>query len=340
MATKKASAKKSTSGRTTVAATKTTAKKPAATKAAAKVVKPARVAELKVVKKEQLFPLNLPNIILAELVGTFVLTMVALTAFAVSPYVAAQAKVLSNWVIDPLFIGLTLTVLVMGVGLVSGAHVNPAVTFGLWAARKLKTVMVPVYWASQFLGALLAVGIMNVMTHGHFSVSLGSFTQFSLPLFFIELIGAAIFLFGIMSVVSREDMSTGSKALGVGMSLTIALIAGVGMLSMVQGVDAKKYTESLKNASVTSMDDIKKVPAERSLYVTSPVLNPAVALVAGESAATVNTIASTAFSANVDLTKDSEPSRFGLEVIVGNLIGAALGANLYLLIAYRPKDEA
>lgn len=331
MATKKASAKKSTSSRATAAKKTTVKKKPVATASAA-VTTTKKTPVFSAKADKSLFPLNLPNIILSELLGTFILTIVAITAFGVSPFAASTAGVLGSWLVDPLFIGLTLMLLVMGLGAVSGAHVNPAVTFGFWTMRRIKTVMVPVYWLSQFLGALLAVGVMNVMTNGKFIISLSSFTHFNIPLLFIELIGAAIFMFGIAAVASRNDVSNGSKALGVGMSLAIGLIAGASMLLLVQKADYQKYSDT---ASASSTTDASSVKAERPLYVNGPVLNPAVALAVREDSSIVTRIE----GSTADSTK-TEPSRFGLEVIVGSLIGAALGGNLYLLVAYRPKSEA
>jgi glycerol uptake facilitator-like aquaporin len=191
--------------------------------------------------------------------------------------------------------------------------------------------MVPVYWLSQFLGALLAIGVVNVMTNGQFTISLGSFTQLNMPLLFIELIGTAIFMFGIASVASRNDISNGTKALGVGTSLAIALIAGASMLMLVQKADYKKYTDAASGSSAAT----STAKVERPLYVNSAVLNPAVALAVREDSSIVKRIEN-----STDTSTKTEPSRFGLEVVLGSLIGAALGGNLYLLIAYRPKNEA
>ncbi len=336
MATTKASAKKPATSRASAVkkstVTKTVAKKTERTTAAktASVASPAKFGA-----KAPLFPANLPNIILVELLGTFILTIVALSAFAVSPYTASKAGVLSSWLVDPLFIGLTVMVLTMGFGAVSGAHVNPAVTFGFWSMRKLKSIMLPVYWLSQFLGALLAVGVVNVMTSGQFVVSLTNFLQFNMPLFFIELIGTAVFMFGYASVMSREGLSLGAKALGIGTALTIALVAGASMLATVQKADVQSYQTEVQKAS--SQTDANNVKIPRTLLVNSPVLNPAVAIAVQENGSdqATTTSSGTTTTAGAKLS-----SRFGLEVILGSLVGAALGANLYLLVAYRSKNEA
>lgn len=329
MATKKASTKKSSSSRATAAKKTTAKKKPAAAKSTA--VSAAKVTPVVAKKAEKtLFPVNLPNIILSELLGTFLLTLVAVTAFGVSPFAASTAGVLGSWLVDPLFIGITLMLLVMGLGAISGAHINPAVTFGFWTMRRIKTVMVPVYWLSQILGALLAVGVLNVMTNGSFTISLASFAEFNIPLLFIELVGAAILMFGIAGVASRGDISNGSKAVGVGMSLAVALVAGASMLVLVQKADYQRYTDAASSSTATEAPT-----TERPLVINGPVLNPAVALAVREDSSIVQRIEGTTTT-----DTKTEPSRFGLEVIVGSLVGAALGGNLYLLVAYRPKNEA
>lgn len=329
MATKKATASKSTSSRASSTAKKTTASKKTTTSEAAKVSSP------KIVQKS-VFPANIANIILAELVGTFILTIVAITAFAVSPFAASMSGVLGAWLVDPLFIGLTLMLLVMGIGAVSGAHVNPAVTFGFWSMRRIKTVMVPVYWASQFLGVLLAIGVASIITNGQFAVNAASFSQLNWSLLFVELIGTAVFMFGIAGVASREDLKSGAKAVGVGMALTIGLIAGISLLTVAQKADYKKYSDDATAAQSAQTDAANAATPtlSRTLSVDGPVLNPAVALAIHEDSSIANRITQSTS------TDKKEPTRFGLETILGGLIGAALGGNLFLLVAYRQKNES
>src|SRR4028119_548508 len=74
---------------------------------------------------------------LAELVGTFFLTLVALT---VAPPVTAYA------------VGLTLLVLVYTIGGLSGCHINPAVTVGLVASRRFPLLEGLIYIVLQIVG--------------------------------------------------------------------------------------------------------------------------------------------------------------------------------------------
>lgn len=317
MANKKATTK-STSGRT--AATKTTAKKttakakaPAAKSAAKVTAAPAPVrATTSTVVSARPFPENLASIILAEIIGTFILTLVALTTAS-----------LGVW-----YVGIALVVLVLAIGAISGSHINPAVTFGLWVARRVKGSMVPVYMLAQLVGGLFAVGVMSVMTVGHFAVNLlGNFTQLNWALLGVELVGTAIFLFGLVAVVSRTTLNNTAKAVGIGLSLTIGLVASGSLLTAVQNSAYQNYQKTAASAESTTQP---KLP--RELMIKGAVLNPAVAVAVSESTEAQLT------GGGGSEEEKAPVSRFGLEVILGSLAGGALGAGLFMLMNYRVRE--
>ena len=316
MATKKAASTK-----------KATAKKPAAPKASkttvrtvstsaakkkAPVVKAASASATKRDAKSAL-PSNIINVIFAELVGTFILTLVALTSF-------------NDGSIGAIAVGITLGVIVMTVGAVSGAHVNPAVTFGLWTMRKLKSILLPFYWGAQFLGAMLAVILTNTVAHNSINFSFENFTSFDGSIFAIELAGTAIFLFGLAAAVTREQLAVGVRALMIGLALTVGLLGSNYLLNATKTQAVADYQ---KAAQAASSD--KEVEIPHSAYVKGASLNPAVAL-----AMTDHTKAELTNSAS---TGEVSKSRFTLESVLGVLIGAAVGGNLYLLIATAKKDD-
>lgn len=69
---------------------------------------------------------------------------------------AIIAAVNSESVHTPLAIGFTLMVLVYATGHLSGAHLNPAVTLGVWLRGAISLGHGLIYWVSQALGAVLA----------------------------------------------------------------------------------------------------------------------------------------------------------------------------------------
>src|ERR1700737_4854726 len=51
--------------------------------------------------------------------------------------------------------GFIITALVYAIGKVSGCHITPAVTFALAVTKRLPWKDVPLYWGSQFVGAVI-----------------------------------------------------------------------------------------------------------------------------------------------------------------------------------------
>lgn len=308
MATKKATAKKSSTTTAKKApskpATTTKVKTVKSSSAPVKTVA-APVAET---RRSRRLDNDIINVVLAELVGTFVLVLVAL---------------LSLKDILPLYVGLTLVVLVLTIGAVSGSHVNPAVTFGLWAARKLKTILVPFYWGAQFLGAMAAIVVMNLVSGSQKGLDFGHFGEFSWTIMLVELVGTAIFLFGLTSVLSRADVSTGGKAFGIGLSLAVGLLVSSSLLTPAQTQAVAEYQKQAADGKTTP-----EIPHQ--LYVEGATLNPAVALAATETT-------DSELKGTQAATDEKQFSRLSLEVIVGTLAGAALGANLARLLGYRFK---
>src|SRR4029453_2625819 len=52
--------------------------------------------------------------------------------------------------------GLTVLTMAYAIGHVSGCHLNPAVTIGLWAGGRFPAKDIPLYIAAQVLGAVVA----------------------------------------------------------------------------------------------------------------------------------------------------------------------------------------
>ena len=246
--TRKKNAKKPAESQTKSAAvTKTTTKIITAERATPVNTKPVSFAER--------FNRHLtPEALVAELFGTFILVVVALTVTAV---------------LAPLYVGLTLLVLAIVIGGISGAHVNPAVTFGLWTARKFPGFALPFYWLAQFLGALAAIVAMGLLTGKGISLNFNSFLSLNWGVLAIEVIGTAIFLFGVIAANSRVGLPLLGRAMGVGLSLFVALVVSAGLYTSL--------SSSIEKDKIQSITDVPRL-----LRLDSATLNPAVALAARE----------------------------------------------------------
>ncbi|EMD77621.1 aquaporin [Vibrio sp. VGrn 2] len=62
--------------------------------------------------------------------------------------------------------GLTVLTMAFAIGHISGCHLNPAVTVGLWAGGRFETKDVAPYIIAQVIGGLIAGGILYVIATG------------------------------------------------------------------------------------------------------------------------------------------------------------------------------
>lgn len=127
--------------------------------------------------------------------------------------------------------GLVLAVLVGMFGRASGGHFNPAVTIGHWTQKKIETQTAIFYVAVQILGGVVALSFFNYATGGNLTAS-DSFV-FEWNVFVAELVGAAVFGMGLVSVASQK-LEGLYAALTTGLSLTLGmLIATMGSVGFL-----------------------------------------------------------------------------------------------------------
>jgi len=144
---------------------------------------------------------------IAEMIGTGILTFMVLTSLD-SSFSA----------FTPVVAGLTLGLFVYTIGTISGAHINPAVTAGLWSVKKIETPVALNYVIFQCLGAVIASAIFK-HAFGLPAVSAGC----SLGFLLAEAMGAAILLFGISAVVHDKTPAVASGFV-IGSSLTLGVL--------------------------------------------------------------------------------------------------------------------
>ena len=96
---------------------------------------------------------------LAEMVGTFILVL-----FGCGTAVVAGDKV---GVVGIAFaFGLALIGAAYGIGPISGCHINPAVSLGVWVAGRMKAAELLGYILAQCVGAIVAAGLLSIIAGG------------------------------------------------------------------------------------------------------------------------------------------------------------------------------
>jgi len=101
---------------------------------------------------------------LAEFIGTFWLVLGVCGCAVLS---AAFPGVGIGLLGVSLAVGLTVLTIAYSFGHISGAHLNPAVTIGLWTAGRVRTGDLLPYIVSQILGAIAAAGVLYIIATGN-----------------------------------------------------------------------------------------------------------------------------------------------------------------------------
>ncbi len=116
------------------------------------------------------------NALVAEIAGTFMFFFVGIGAVATLDRWALGGAGLDNaagLVVVALAHGVVLAVMVSALGAVSGAHFNPAVTFGVWLAGQIPGRRAVAYILAQLIGGLGAAWSLRVVFPPAVSPTLG-----------------------------------------------------------------------------------------------------------------------------------------------------------------------
>lgn len=106
---------------------------------------------------------------LAEFIGTFWLVLGgcgSAVLAAVFPYGQDANPLGLGFLGVSLAFGLTLLTMAYTIGRISGCHINPAVSFGLWAGGRFPGSQLLTYIAAQVLGAVVAGGLIVAIASG------------------------------------------------------------------------------------------------------------------------------------------------------------------------------
>jgi aquaporin Z len=99
----------------------------------------------------------------AEVIGTFWLVLGGCGSAVLA---AAFPNVGIGLLGVSLAFGLTVLTMAYAIGHVSGCHLNPAVTFGLWAGGRFPAKDIPAYVIAQVIGAIAAGGVLYFIASG------------------------------------------------------------------------------------------------------------------------------------------------------------------------------
>ncbi len=149
----------------------------------------------------------------AEFLGTAVLATVAINV--------SRSQIGIGYFVA-IGVGLALALLVLAFGRTSGAHLNPAVTIGLWTLRKIQTVQAISYIAMQMLGGLAAWQLANYFVGQEISSIAGG--EFDWKVLVAEAVGTFVFTFMFAAAI-YQNLEDGKRAALIGGGFFLGIIA-------------------------------------------------------------------------------------------------------------------
>jgi aquaporin Z len=105
----------------------------------------------------------MPRKFVAEFIGT---AWLVLGGCGSAVLAAAFPQLGIGFVGVALAFGLTVLTMAYAIGHVSGCHLNPAVSVGLWAGGRFKASELPLYIVAQVLGAVAGAAVLYAIASG------------------------------------------------------------------------------------------------------------------------------------------------------------------------------
>jgi glycerol uptake facilitator protein len=177
------------------------------------------------------------DIIPAEIIGTALLILLGdgVVAAVLLNHSKAQN---SGWIVITWGWGMAVMVAVYTVGQFSGAHLNPAVTLGLWINGNIDAGDVPQYLIGEFVGAMVGAALVFLAYYQHFAAT--EDPGLKLAVFstgpairnvgwnlVTEVLGTMVLIIGVLGITDPGNKGVGTAQLG-GLLVGL-LVLGIGL---------------------------------------------------------------------------------------------------------------
>lgn len=172
---------------------------------------------------------------IAEFIGTFTLVMFGCGAVVIGGLATGSTAI--NVLGIAFAFGLSIVAMAYGIGQISGCHVNPAVSFGVWMAGRMSASDFVAYVIAQLLGALAGAAVLYLIMSGKAAGWTGGLGQNGwgagylgeysvVSAFVFEVVGTFVFLVCILGVTQRGAPAA-VAGLAIGLTLTLIHIVGI-----------------------------------------------------------------------------------------------------------------
>ncbi|MBR5654214.1 MAG: MIP family channel protein [Prevotella sp.] len=169
---------------------------------------------------------------LAEMIGTFVLTFLGCgAAVALGCDASNTAAVVGT----AMAFGLSVVAMAYTIGGISGCHINPAITLGVFLSGRMSAKDCGMYMIFQVIGAILAAAVLaGIVASGETSPVITTATGANGCAFgvtnglIVEIVLTALFVLVVLGATSKTNGATNNFAgLAIGLSLILIHLVGI-----------------------------------------------------------------------------------------------------------------
>ena len=170
---------------------------------------------------------------ISELIGTMVLVLFGCGSAAIAGEVLGTVGI-------ALAFGLSIVAMAYVIGDISGCHINPAVSIGMWIDGRMNAKDLILYIVFQCIGAIIGIGLLAIIINsapslGGYAVTglgqngFGSASSIGLDIIgaiIVEIILTFVFVFTVLGVTKKAENST---VAGIVIGLTLAFVHIMGI---------------------------------------------------------------------------------------------------------------
>ncbi len=190
--------------------------------------------------------------IAAELFGTFVIVFVGAGAICADHYLQIQSQTAFGLLGVALAYGFGVAAMVSALAHISGAHLNPAITVGVWVNRRLDTLHSLFYIVAQLVGALAAAYLLVAIlpesawvTNGLGTPDLASDITRWRGMVIAGTLAAAIVFVYFATLVDESGAFRKFGGFAVGLAVTAAVLFGVPFVGASAANPARAFGTAL-----------------------------------------------------------------------------------------------
>lgn len=165
---------------------------------------------------------------LAEMIGTMVLVLMGCGTAVSLGCTSADPTLASTVVGTALAFGLSVVAMAYTIGGISGCHINPAITFGVWLSGRMSAKEAGVYMVAQVIGAIIGAFVLYLCTSASGDMITGTGANTCQP--GVSVVGGLVaefvftFVF-VLVVLGTTDAKKGAgNFAGLAIGLTLVLV--------------------------------------------------------------------------------------------------------------------